>query len=272
MPEADSHTTAGDTTPDTARKIVQDLMTAAAGDAPEWSAAGLARGWVASIHGIEGHDSIAPGDPLADALYDAQHTKLNLMGQVASRSVADIAAKLAVVVLETAGDASAGSLPGDLHRITASALADLVLMGERAPGPVTEAPAPEVAAPAEASEPIATPDAAVTHPDAALLAACAAFDTLEQHYTAGFCGKDMTHSEERARDAALKPIQTAQEPLVDIITTTPAKTLDGIRAKAKSLELWDDGLIQKAGRDDGTDDRLLASIMRDLTAGAKVVS
>jgi hypothetical protein len=271
MPEADSHTTAGDTAPDTARKIVQGLMTAAAGDVPEWTAAGLARGWVASIHGIEGHDSIAPGDPLADALYDAQHTKLNLMGQVASRSVADIAAKLAVVVLETAGDASAGSLPGDLHRITASALADLVLMGERAPGPVVEAPAPEVAAHEEAPA-AAEASAAGTHPDAALLAACAAFDILEHHYTAGFCGKGLTLGEECARDAALKPIQTAQVPLVDIITSTPAKTLDGIRAKAKSLELWDDGLIQQAGRDGGTDDRLLASIMRDLTAGAKVVS
>jgi hypothetical protein len=273
MPEADSHTAAGDIAPDTARKIVQALMTSAAGDAPEWSAAGLARGWVASIHGIEGHDEIAPGDPLADALYDAQHTKLNLLGQTSSRNAADIAAKLAVVVLETASDASGGDIAAALHRITASALADLVLMGERVPGPVAEAPAPEVAVPAEASAPAG---ASQHRPNETLSVACAAFDALEREGLQLFPGEKNAIEDEDAREIALLALQERQREFADVICATPATTWVELAAKARSLLMFTGGSMEpvpEADKEGWTiDHRLTASIMRDLSAGAKVAS
>jgi hypothetical protein len=191
---------------DIKRQRVDEFMTAAAGDAPEWSATGLARGWMASIHGVEGHHE----DALADEFSDAQSTKLNLMGQVASRNVADIAAKLAVVVLETAGDASAGALPGALRRITPSALANLVLMGERPPG---------FAAPTLAGR------------DAELIAACNAYTRAWSAYNAGEHDRPIATPEDakELNRAAWVKLNSMEEHLLHLSPPTMA----GIVAEAK---------------------------------------
>ncbi len=247
------------------REAVQRLLTAAAGDAPEWSPTGLARGWTAAVAAYIEDDGAGDAQLRTNKLSDAQMTQLNLLGETGSRHTGDIAAKLAVVVLETALDSRAGDAASAIHRITASALADVVLLGDRPLPSFASVAVESHTAALPAPEPTSKPEDAARHPDAVLLAACASFDTLERHYVAGFSGKGMTHDEEEARSDALQPIQNAQEPLVDIIAATPAKTLEGIRAKAASLSLWDAGEIEKDGGPDGdTNERLLASLMRDL--------
>lgn len=264
MPEATPDLTAGAEPAKSARDIVRALMAQAAGDAPEWSALGLARAWVATVQGAENHDEIAPGDRLADELHDAQMSRLQFLGQTGSRDATDIAAKLAVVVLETAADAQAGTTPGALHRITASALADVVLMGERLRLPA----APEISAtsaPENGQQSLPAAPSASPTADAVLLGACSAFDALERHYQGGFAGGELSHDDEDKRGEMLQPLQDAQAPLVEIIANTPAVTQAGILAKARSLNLWCAGSIEKEGEPGGfINDRLLASLLRDL--------
>ena len=105
---------------------------------------------------------------------------------------------------------------------------------------------------------------APSHPDAAVLAACAAFDELEMAYIASFNGELDDTPEGVAAVEERERIHDAQRLVLDRICGQPATTLAGVRAKARSLVLWDEEAIE----DDATyfNDRLRTSLLRDLLA------
>ena len=111
----------------------------------------------------------------------------------------------------------------------------------------------------------ATLEAAPAHPDAELLALCAEFDAWEHRFLAtDFKAENDTPAafaaqmeQERCRDA--------QDSLVDRMCDLRAVTLEGQRARARSLLLWDPELMEPFCPDAG--DHLIAAIVRDLLAG-----
>ena len=119
------------------------------------------------------------------------------------------------------------------------------------------------------ASPFVLPD----HPDAHLLSLLARFDEIERHVQSLFAQKTNTLEEEAAVDAATEPFKGAQSALLDEACSLSAVTLDGFRARAASLLLWD-GEMQRninrvaAGRGDDIydDDRMIAALVRDLTA------
>ncbi len=87
-----------------------------------------------------------------------------------------------------------------------------------------------------------------TSPDAALLADCAEADRLEREITPGMNGKTIEEADEAER--AIEPLRTAQEPLLEGVATTRAVTIEGIRAKAATLVLWDTDILKLHREDD----------------------
>lgn len=97
-----------------------------------------------------------------------------------------------------------------------------------------------------------------------LLEACSAFDKLECAYVLTFDGQDVDETSTKGIALALERhrIEMAQEPLVDVICDSPAVTLAGLRAKARSLALYDEFAINV----DATEhtDRLRTSLLQDI--------
>ena len=104
------------------------------------------------------------------------------------------------------------------------------------------------------------------YPDADLIAACAAFDVLEQRYRATFDGVE-AEVEWDARDAERDRIIELQDPHFDRIMALPATTMDGLRAKARTAALeYPELLEEDAGSRSGN---LMISIIEDLVGNAE---
>lgn len=64
----------------------------------------------------------------------------------------------------------------------------------------------------------------------------------------------------------MAPFSAQQEEIVPLIWTTPARTLEGVRAKVRSWVLWAPEILEEA--DDGLwDDKWRIMIVRDLLEG-----
>ncbi|MGI4797148.1 MAG: hypothetical protein ACRYG8_24460 [Janthinobacterium lividum] len=96
---------------------------------------------------------------------------------------------------------------------------------------------------------------AAPSPDAELLAACAAFDTVEHDRDAMFDDGTLT-------DEVNATLRAAQDLRVEQICTLRALTLPGLQARARSLLLFDDGFLER--RLVHAPDRIMAAILRDL--------
>lgn len=104
----------------------------------------------------------------------------------------------------------------------------------------------------------------VTGPDAELLAACAAFDTLEHEVEALHVGPGRIVDDE-VRSQAMAAIVARQEPWLERMCAIRVASPVCWQARARSLALWDRDML--AGYEDGyTDQRLLAALLRDMVA------
>ena len=101
-------------------------------------------------------------------------------------------------------------------------------------------------------------------PDAELLEACAAFDELEAQANATFTGYENDSPEEAAAEVERSRIYDEQDPYVDVICSTVAKTKEGMQAKARSLMAWAPDMLRYGGREE----LLLGSLLNDLLAGS----
>lgn len=105
-----------------------------------------------------------------------------------------------------------------------------------------------------------TPD-----PDAELIALCAEFDRAEHARIAIL--RDPTIPDDTATwDRLLGPFEDEQDRLAPKIWETRAQTLEGIRAKAKTLALWAPHFLAEEA--EGWDDEFAVSIIRDLVGSA----
>ncbi len=116
---------------------------------------------------------------------------------------------------------------------------------------------------ATAAVPIAA-NAAAPNPDAALIAACAEFDRLEHAKRALLQGPQRIQDDETHNRLAM-PLYWQQDELSKQIMATPATTIEGLRAKARSVVLYDAECAK--GWDDLHLD-MAHSIIRDLIGGA----
>lgn len=92
-------------------------------------------------------------------------------------------------------------------------------------------------------------------PDAALLAVCAEFDAVEHRRNAMFDDDTLT-------DEANASIREEQAPLVDRLCELQAVTIEGMRARARSLVLYDDAVMER--HTVYTNNRIVAAVLRDL--------
>ena len=108
---------------------------------------------------------------------------------------------------------------------------------------------------------------AAEHPDAELLRVLARFGHLEETiWPAGGTGCQ-TIEEEDDRARLVAPLRAEQAALVDHACALRAITLDGLRARAQVLLLWDTELPTADTPESCIDDRMLAALIRDLVGG-----
>jgi hypothetical protein len=106
------------------------------------------------------------------------------------------------------------------------------------------------------------------NPDATLIAACAEFDRLERQCFGLFYGPARITDEDQ-RDDAMTLISEAQKPSWNVICSTQAKTLEGLRAKAQTVAMEDLELFPALRQDMDsafTNFSLQASLMLDVFA------
>ena len=143
-------------------------------------------------------------------------------------------------------------------RAVASATTRRTLFGASAAA-LTLGTLPALAGPAAAS---------ASHPDAELIAVCAAFDRLEAHINSLYEGKANAIEDDDERDEAIEPLTERQEPLLDRMCAIRAKTPAGWQAKARSLAGWDLEILYESEHAVSWDDRMLVSLIRDMTGSA----
>ncbi|MGI4943469.1 MAG: hypothetical protein ACRYHQ_23370, partial [Janthinobacterium lividum] len=180
-------------------------------------------------------------DDDAEAVSEAFHDAVVMVAGLPARTASGLQAKAAVCRAVLAADepkAMAGRFDGPARRhdvLAASLLSDMAGVRPLAP-------------------PFAAPD-----PDAALLTVCAAFDAVERRRNAMFDDDTLT-------DEANAAIWEEQAPLVDRLCELQAVTIEGMRARARSLALYDDAMMER--RTVYTNDRLVAAVLRDLIGEA----
>jgi hypothetical protein len=103
--------------------------------------------------------------------------------------------------------------------------------------------------------------------DAELLALCEQFDELTRERSSLFEGENRLDDQD-ARDAALDALTARGRPLVERLCATRAVTVEGIRAKARSLALWEPDSLHPTG-ERFWDEDLMASILADLLGSAQ---
>ncbi len=137
-----------------------------------------------------------------------------------------------------------------------SALADLVPEDAIPGGPLYLRDGSEVAMRDKHSRKLLEP---IADPDAELLAVCAEFDAVEHRRNAMFDDDTLT-------DGANAAIREEQAPLVDRLCDLQAVTIQGMRARARSLVLYDDEVLER--RTVYTNGRIVAAVLRDLIGEA----
>ena len=176
-------------------------------------------------------------DDDADAVAKAFHEALVTVSRLPARTASGLQAKAAVCRAVLKADepkATAGLFGGPARRHDVLAWSLLSDMAEARP---------------------LVPVAAAPNPDAELLAVCAEFDALEHRRNAAFDDDNLT---DEAHDA----LREEQAPLVDQMCALQAVTPEGMRARARSLVLYDPEVVER--RIVYTDDRLVAAVLRDL--------
>ncbi len=102
------------------------------------------------------------------------------------------------------------------------------------------------------------------HPDLPLIAACEAFNDVEQRKLDLIEGPGRM-VDDAARAKVLAPLMAEQQGCLDVICTQRATTLAGHQARAISFVLWDGGeLAERASAAGFLEDRLVAALVRDL--------
>ncbi len=131
----------------------------------------------------------------------------------------------------------------------------------------SDVPATAVAQPAGHKGFVASGDSLQSDagPDAELIALCAAFDEFEQQ-------RIRSHKEDGEDDVAeafRDGLFDKQEPLLRQIVTMRATTIEGARARARMLRLWD-AELEKDGRheDDMWNSQMIWALVRDLVGAA----
>ena len=180
-------------------------------------------------------------DDDANAVAEAFHDAVIMVSRLRALTASGIQAKAAVCRAVLAADEPSAvkgrfDVPARRHDVLAwSLLSDMAGVRPLAPPP-------------------AAPD-----PDAELLAVCAEFDAVEHRRNAMFDDDTLT-------DEANASIRDEQEPLVDRLCDLQAMTIEGMRARARSLVLYDDAVMER--RTVYTNDRLVAAVLRDLIGEA----
>jgi hypothetical protein len=180
-------------------------------------------------------------DDDADAVSGAFHEALATVSRLPARTASGLEAKAAVCRAVLKADepmATAGQFGGPARRhdvLAWSLLSDMAGVRPLAPVP-------------------AAPDL-----DAELLAVCAEFDAVEHRRNAMFDDDTLT-------DEAHEALREEQAPLVDRLCELRAATIEGMRARARSLVLYDDAAMER--RTVYTNDRLVAALQRDLIGEA----
>jgi hypothetical protein len=107
---------------------------------------------------------------------------------------------------------------------------------------------------------------AAATPDAELIALCAEIDRLEDKIDS-FTIKGATLKEEEAQDLLAQPFADEQEPLIFQLCDMPATTIEGIRARARTLVKWAPDWENKSS---GYDSAMISALLRDLIGEARV--
>ncbi|MGI4797488.1 MAG: hypothetical protein ACRYG8_26265 [Janthinobacterium lividum] len=182
-------------------------------------------------------------DDDADAVARAFQEAVAMVSRLPAHTPSGMQAKAAVCRAVLRADepkATSGEFGGPARRhdvLAWSLLSDMA--GVRPLAPVTAAPAPDL--------------------DAELLAVCAEFDAVEHRRNAMFDDDTLT-------DEANAAIREEQAPLVDRLCELQAVTIEGMRARARSLVLYDDAVLER--HTVYTNDRIVAAVLRDLIGEA----
>ncbi|WP_298225806.1 hypothetical protein [Acidocella sp.] len=105
--------------------------------------------------------------------------------------------------------------------------------------------------------------------DRELIAACGEIIALE-HYMWKALTARYSENQDDELDAAQAPFAARQNHLIKQICAAKAYTMDGCRAKARALAAWAPDLVADdadLGKREFLNDRMVASILRDLVAG-----
>jgi hypothetical protein len=111
---------------------------------------------------------------------------------------------------------------------------------------------------------LALPAATPPNADAELLRLCADFDRLERAWWDLHDGGADPIEDDDERQIAMAPLKAEQDPIAALIWATPAQTVEGIRAKARSWLLFSPEILVEVS---SWDDRFTVSIIRDLLEG-----
>ncbi len=103
--------------------------------------------------------------------------------------------------------------------------------------------------------------AAPVEADAELIKLCAEFDRLEHACDALFEGVE-TVEQERKSDRLSEPLREQQDTLAERIIAHRATTIEGFRARARSVAIWDKQFT--GGWHEGVHCSIAHSILRDL--------
>ena len=107
----------------------------------------------------------------------------------------------------------------------------------------------------------ATPAA---HDDTELLRLISEFIRLERAADAIWAAASDLSNDEISDQPECKSLYAAQRPLFDRIMTLRATTLEGFKARARMLHVWDKELEAECGEDSGWPDRMKLALVMDL--------
>ncbi len=109
------------------------------------------------------------------------------------------------------------------------------------------------------------------HPDAELMWLCAEIDRLEDEWLSLYAKPGATQEEaiaaEDRADAARDGFFARQAPLIERIGAMTATTLEGLKARARTIVKWAPDALGKPKMDAG--ELMIAALLRDLVAESR---